>query len=1176
MVDLIAALARDLWVTAEAGTPLEEVCAAIGAGEPRRALRLLEDLGQNGSGDDAVEALRYCATYLDAQWWPGGTDCGVLPPPKPTPRSARTLLSAVAEEIVPVSLVLRTLATGARRAGEDQGAQMLGTVLLPTITEWQALAEQAGDGTAAAYVELLRADVERRAGRHERTAALLEMVHSRAADMDALSVGLVHLAAGDAALTPLQSPETLGFDLAARGDAAVLGDARARAQVLDHYRNARAAFVAARSPRGVASTDLRLAWLHRLDGRPDAARETLEAAAEGFRAAADGAGHVLALTHLAVAGLSDERPSPDQPDLVAHATAWVTGGGSRSFALGCAGIVHCAANAFHDAGDVEASLAAYELSRRLVRALGDPDAELTVISDLGELYARLNSRGATIATIEETLVERMAPHDGLSGTGQLDPVTWLGVVHLLAWLGDQLIRERDPDSLAGLHDRAALLFARAPGGPRPLHAPVQDPLSRIEQAKRDLTVLREARGGPHAGGQDWAAMEQANVDIAARCLADVVAMADVMTHQTSALAAAQRGDTAKAESEFAAALAATDSAGHSLALAVLAGWGRRDELLTRTRAYFDGSPEIDPEQAATLWLNARAFGNAKSALGAEWTLPSTMDSPVWRQDWEGHVLRARIALGLGRSTEAASFAADGAVRFERWFSALTSDAFRVAVLDDAMIRRLYQAAAAASIARGEHSAGFAAADRTRSFSLGALVADAAWAAGAPAAAPGFRAWRQAQAEWIGFYDRRRAAWRQRDPAVHSRTADELAAAQDRLDSAGADLERRAPGATRRRSVSLPPATAESVAHHLAPGTLLVEYLFGDDELLVWALTATTCTGWRRDVDSLALTGAMHRLHAAWQGDRRVSTDEELVADTLLGPVRHLLDHHDRIVVVPFGTMNLLPFHALPHRGRPLGHDRAVSHLPSAALVPQLSGRPAPRLSGATVVGDPATHPSRGLHRLPGARVEALAVARLLQADAVVGDRADEAGVRSAFAARHPILHMATHGLLDDEAPNLSALVLAGRDQITLAELLGVGLDIDLAVLSACDTGRGSITMGGDVVGLARGLLAAGARHSVVALWPVDDQAGCLTMVAFAEEIARGTPVARALSAAQQRVRLAGEADRRDWYAQLAEQAGAPVNTGGRRTTRDVEPLAANPDRSAGHPSWWAPFVHIGI
>jgi len=84
-------------------------------------------------------------------------------------------------------------------------------------------------------------------------------------------------------------------------------------------------------------------------------------------------------------------------------------------------------------------------------------------------------------------------------------------------------------------------------------------------------------------------------------------------------------------------------------------------------------------------------------------------------------------------------------------------------------------------------------------------------------------------------------------------------------------------------------------------------------------------------------------------------------------------------------------------------------------------------------------------------------------------------VRAALAARSPVVHLATHGLLDEDAPYLSSLALSGGDELTVAELLGLGLDADVAILSACDSGRGEVTLGGDVVGLARGLLAAGAR-----------------------------------------------------------------------------------------------------
>src|SRR5215470_8738874 len=73
------------------------------------------------------------------------------------------------------------------------------------------------------------------------------------------------------------------------------------------------------------------------------------------------------------------------------------------------------------------------------------------------------------------------------------------------------------------------------------------------------------------------------------------------------------------------------------------------------------------------------------------------------------------------------------------------------------------------------------------------------------------------------------------------------------------------------------------------------------------------------------------------------------------------------------------------------------------------------------------------------------------------------------------LHFATHGNLSQDAPLASSILLAKGEELTVYELMGLRLDADLVVLSACEMGRGETTGGDDVVGLLRGLLAAGAR-----------------------------------------------------------------------------------------------------
>ena len=141
-----------------------------------------------------------------------------------------------------------------------------------------------------------------------------------------------------------------------------------------------------------------------------------------------------------------------------------------------------------------------------------------------------------------------------------------------------------------------------------------------------------------------------------------------------------------------------------------------------------------------------------------------------------------------------------------------------------------------------------------------------------------------------------------------------------------------------------------------------------------------------------------------------------------------------------------------------------------------------------------------------------------------------------LAPGHRILHLATHGFFLDascageaedqkmtaphrltgEAPRasenplaLSGIALAGAnrrgrstsdadDGIVLAEEIA-SLDlsgVDLAVLSACETGLGVLEKGEGVLGLRRAFQVAGVRALVMALWTIDDAATTTWMRAF--------------------------------------------------------------------------------
>ena len=71
------------------------------------------------------------------------------------------------------------------------------------------------------------------------------------------------------------------------------------------------------------------------------------------------------------------------------------------------------------------------------------------------------------------------------------------------------------------------------------------------------------------------------------------------------------------------------------------------------------------------------------------------------------------------------------------------------------------------------------------------------------------------------------------------------------------------------------------------------------------------------------------------------------------------------------------------------------------------------------------------------------------------------------------------------------------------DLRDVGLSASLVTLSACETGLSKIFAGDEILGIARGFLAAGASSLIVSLWNVIDEATGKLMAILYDRIQRG-------------------------------------------------------------------------
>ena len=299
---------------------------------------------------------------------------------------------------------------------------------------------------------------------------------------------------------------------------------------------------------------------------------------------------------------------------------------------------------------------------------------------------------------------------------------------------------------------------------------------------------------------------------------------------------------------------------------------------------------------------------------------------------------------------------------------------------------------------------------------------------------------------------------------------------------------------------------------------------------------------------------------------------------LLAPFADLLRTHERVVVVPFGALNLVPFHALHFDGAPLGMSHVVSYAPSLTAAVGAGGLDSlVETSRPLVVGDPAfdmaTRPH--LKPLPGSRLEAATVAALLGVpEPLIGDAATEPAVTARLEGC-TLMHISSHGHLDELSPFSSSLVMAGGDELTVAELVGLRFGTSLAVLTGCDTGRGNATLGGDVVGLTRSLLRGGVRQVVVSLWPVDDWVAPVVMQQFYDRLRQGQRAAYALADAQRSVHALDADALRAAYVAMGGGSGDAQRRGVELDPelRDDEDLPAPLGGDAER--FWAPFVLVG-
>lgn len=1129
-----------------------------------------------------VAALTAWVQQLEANWYPGNVggvfrrldEFSVVVPTPGTPEEE--LLERVVAQGPPALLAARVLVEGAVRSGDPVLGQVLGSALgqLDDLASW---ASSRGEQSLAWWAALAGADLLRRArdpGWFDR----LQVARSSA--VDPVQTSLTFLVEGDAYGTPGSSAEAMGWDLAPQPTPPpafdLLGSARC-------WGAARALLGARQDvPRLSAAIALRHALLARAAGRDGERLAELDTALSCARAAGDGALERLVLVHRVIADVDAGRLTQHAVDLgggwrppttgpIADVVAWGGSVGSRSWCVGLSLLLErfagsCYAGGSPARGRVAATAAAVVRAvdpdfspRQVLGAMAQADsasnlavnAQLRLERAFGSMLSAPPASGAAArvsAAAGSAAGDRTpAPAGASSASGAAaapgaDPPTvpvlddaFVAAVEERSSAATVLVdalnrRLRGPsaaqvaDRLTLLRDQVSAVVEAIDAVVPPDDAPLPATPEELQRRWAELTA-----GG--VGAADPAAMRLFTARMVRRSAREATRLAEALTPLACAEVALGSGrpDVAEQYLDAAAAAAAHPDAPAYLLPVVLVRSRRLDRAreVIAERATAGSLPlPVVATLAAAAGDHQRAAAalQAMDAAGASGT-PGT-GVPL---TWQDALPRAEVELALGRVAQAWDTARAGVAQLEAFVAELVRDPDRLDACDQPDVAALYGVLARAALAVGGPQApslALMSVERLRLLSAGVGVegdgdgrAPGGGSDGAPDADPTLHRWRRAAADYSV------AAGRVLARVAGAGVADDAFADLDAADAALAgaerDLDARRPGILLRRAAPRQPEDPDAIRARMPPDAVLLEYLTTSDEVLGWAVTregvrTATVPCPRRELAELT-----RRLHASCAAGHADPAALAQVSELVLGPWRAELDTHERVVVVPFGSLAVVPFHVLRTGGVPLAATHVVSYALRATDAFGPDGEAPVRARRPLVVGDPAFDPAArpGLRRLPGAEAEARAVAAALglgPGALLLGDAATEAAVTARLDASD-LLHVASHGRLDELSPFASALVLAGADELTVSEIAGERFGTDLAVLTGCDTARGTATLGGDLVGLSRALLRSGVRRAIVSMWPVDDAVAPVLVHALYRRLADGEPPARALALAGREV-----------------------------------------------------------
>lgn len=379
-------------------------------------------------------------------------------------------------------------------------------------------------------------------------------------------------------------------------------------------------------------------------------------------------------------------------------------------------------------------------------------------------------------------------------------------------------------------------------------------------------------------------------------------------------------------------------------------------------------------------------------------------------------------------------------------------------------------------------------------------------------------------------------------------------------------------------------TVGEVQKMLDGETAFVEFAFSGKDLIVFFITKDEVDYKIISPDSdksmrTVIEELVETYRDAIAEEKAIDVLSQLSQPIMALTLQELLDKFgsvNKLIISPDGPLSKLPFQPLHYNGQHLVQNFDIKYIPSASIIPLLND---PHRIGSNrffgfgnqdFSGPEEADPLRNysLAYLGNAMNEVKRVSGKFTNPTVMEGHTESERIIKSDLGKYSYIHFATHGVVNEQAPSLSKLILTNKlmetdaeedGHLTVDEISSLKLNADLVVLSACNTGIGKLISGEGLLGMQRSFLTAGASAVMVSLWEVNDQSTVDVMTHYYDHMLKMQE--NEYGRWERFLNLFG------WYEQ-------PVFDYRSKALRAAQ-LEMIKDPYFNHPKYWAPFIYIG-